>query len=134
MYPGNGYRVWNRFEDLGANGYTGELYTDRTTGLIYYTPRTDLKETCASINGAGQAIIPSGLETLVKISSATADIAAAGVGAAGAHGWQFRLQAHYFRAHEHSCFHGGATISPARPAALSRRKRHDSPGRSITPS
>ncbi len=84
MYPGNGYRVWNRFEDLGSGGYTGELYTDRTTGLIYYTPRTDLKETCATINAAGQAIIPSYLETLLKISSATADIAAAGVGAAGA--------------------------------------------------
>jgi hypothetical protein len=84
MYPGNGYRVWNRFEDLGSGGYTGELYTNRTTGLIYYTPRTDLKESCASINAAGQAIIPSSLETLVKISSAKADIAAAGAGAPGA--------------------------------------------------
>jgi hypothetical protein len=59
LFPGNGYRVWNRFEDLGSGGYTGELYTNRTTGLIYYTPRTDLKETCASMNATGQAIIPS---------------------------------------------------------------------------
>ena len=81
MIPGNGYRVWNRFEDLGSGGYTGELYTNRTTGLIYYTPRTDLNESCASINATGQAIIPSTLETLVKISSANADIAAAGAGA-----------------------------------------------------
>ncbi len=84
LFPGNGYRVWNRFEDLGSGGYTGELYTNRTTGLIYYTPRTDLKETCASINATGQAIIPSSLETLVKISSARADIATAGAGAPGA--------------------------------------------------
>ncbi len=83
LFPGVGYRVWNRFEDLGANGYTGELYTDRTTGAIYYTPRTDLGETCASINAKGKAIIPSTLETVVRISSAPADIAAAG-GAAGA--------------------------------------------------
>jgi len=84
IFPGVSYRVWNRFEDLGSGGYTGELYTNRTTGLIYYTPRTDLKETCASINATGQAIIPSSLETLVKISSAKADIATAGAGAPGA--------------------------------------------------
>jgi hypothetical protein len=84
MYPTTGYRVWNRFEDLGAGGHTGELYNDRTTGLLYYTPRADLGESCASINAAGKAIIPSALETLVKISSAPADIAAAGVGFAGA--------------------------------------------------
>ena len=78
MYPTTGYRVWNRFEDLGSGGYQGELYTNRTTGLLYYTPRSDLGETCASINAPGKALIPASLETLVKISSAAADIAVAG--------------------------------------------------------
>jgi len=113
MIPGNGYRVWNRFEDLGSGGYTGELYTNRTTGLIYYTPRTDLKETCASINATGQAIIPSSLETLVKISSAKADIATAGAGAPGAAVGNFVFKHILFEHTNTSVFTGDHNLSGA---------------------
>ena len=102
------YRVWNRFEDLGAQGYAGELYTDRTTGSIYYTPRTDLGETCSTINGKGQAIIPSTLETLLKVSSAPADIATAGVGAAGATVGNFVFKDILFEHTQHLGLHGSS--------------------------
>jgi hypothetical protein len=113
MIPGNGYRVWNRFEDLGSGGYTGELYTNRTTGLIYYTPRTDLTESCASINATGQAIIPSTLETLVKISSAKADIATSGAGAAGATVGNFVFKHILFEHTNTSVFTGDHVLSGA---------------------
>ncbi|ACK51852.1 hypothetical protein Msil_2936 [Methylocella silvestris BL2] len=71
IYGGTGYRVWNRFEDLGAGGYAGELYTDRTTGALYYTPRRG--EDCASI----KVVIPR-LKQLLRISNAKADIARVG--------------------------------------------------------
>lgn len=80
LRAGMGYRVWNRFEDLGAGGHAGEIYTDRTTGLIYYTPRPG--ETCEGINAAGRSIIPGPLETLLQISNSAHDISIAG-GAAG---------------------------------------------------
>ena len=67
IYPTQGYRVWNRFEDLGTGGYTGELYTDRTSVYIYYVPNAG--ETCASINQPGVSYIPGPLETLLRISS-----------------------------------------------------------------
>jgi hypothetical protein len=82
--PTVGYRVWNRFENLGSGGYSGEIYTDRSTGYVYYTPRTDLGETCSALNTPGTAIFPSTLETLVEISSSQNDINLAGVGTAGA--------------------------------------------------
>lgn len=81
LRAGMGYRVWNRFEDLGAGGYVGEVYTDRSAGLIYYTPRAG--ETCASINAPGNVIIPGPLETLLEISSSAHDAALTG-GAIGA--------------------------------------------------
>jgi hypothetical protein len=77
---GMGYRVWNRFEDLGAGGNVGELYTDRSTGLIYYTPRAG--ETCSSINAPGKVFIPGPLETLFEISNSVHDTSIAG-GAVG---------------------------------------------------
>ncbi len=76
MRAGMGYRVWNRFEDLGAGGNVGELYTDRTTGLIYYTPRAG--ETCANINAPGKVIIPGSLETVLRISNSRHDVVIAG--------------------------------------------------------
>ena len=81
LRAGMGYRVWNRFEDLGTGGNVGEVYTDRNTGLIYYTPRAG--ETCASINAAGGVIIPGPLETLLQISNSARDASRTG-GAIGA--------------------------------------------------
>jgi hypothetical protein len=71
IYPGTMYRVWNRFEDLGASSITGEIYNDRTTGYLYYAPMAG--ETCAGLNVAGTAIIPGTSETILKISNAIAD-------------------------------------------------------------
>jgi hypothetical protein len=82
IYPMLTYRVLNRFEDLGTGGFTGELYTDRTGGNLYYTPRADLGETCASLNVAGTAIIPGSVTTMLKISTAQNDIFNSGTGVA----------------------------------------------------
>ena len=81
LRAGMGYRVWNRFEDLGVDGNVGELYTDRGAGLIYYTPRAG--ETCASLNAPGSVIIPGPLETLLEISNSAHDASRTG-GAIGA--------------------------------------------------
>jgi hypothetical protein len=73
LYAGSSYRIWNEKELLGTGGYTGEIYTDRTNGSIYYTPRSG--ETCGTI----QAIIPSQMQIL-KISNAVADAGPAKTG------------------------------------------------------
>ena len=71
IYPKQGYRVLNNINDLGTGGYTGEGYLDRLTGWYYYVPRSG--ETCSSINAAGVSYAPGYMETMLKISNATAD-------------------------------------------------------------